>query len=300
MACLPMITKNKAHITEQAAAQISTLWACKIENFFPPMAPGAVPTAMPAQVHFTTLIEVLMTAIEFGMDSAPEICVERRVRNLRRGLKLVVERLNTYLQLHYMLLTLFKTKVRNLLVEAISHGMDEGFHELAVQSDEFQRNHQDGAPTPGTGDVVQVPKFKRLRKLLESDDMSSLAERALGWKAAAPAPSAGGKKRKAALPSGQRRQRRRRAGTRVGSVSPRHWRAGRRGMAITAAATGTSTTTSTATSTQPALPHPPPHQVSLDSSSRLSSRSSKRSSNLNSSPSSSSSRRRPRGAGFRS
>ena len=32
--------------------------------------------------------------------------------------------------------------------------------------------------------------------------MSSLAERALGWKAAAPAPSAGGEKRKAAQPSG--------------------------------------------------------------------------------------------------
>ena len=58
------------------------------------------------KVHFATLIEVLMTAIEFGMDSAPEICVER-VRSLRRELKLVVERLNTYLQLHYMLLTPF-------------------------------------------------------------------------------------------------------------------------------------------------------------------------------------------------
>ena len=85
-----------------------------------------------------------------------------------------------------------------------------------------------------------------------------------------------------------------------GRFSPRHERAGRRGMAIPAAATGASTTTSTAAPTQPALPHPPPHQVSLDSNSRLSSRSSNRSSNLNSSPSSSSSRMRPRGAGFSS
>ena len=168
MARLQMLTKNKAHITEQAAAQINTLWACKTEHSFPPMAPGAVPTAMPAQVHFATLIEVLMTAIDFGMDSAPDICVER-VRSLRRELKLVVERLNTYLQLHYMLLIPFETKVRNLLVEVINHGMDEGFHELAVQADELQGNHQDGAPMPGTGDVVQVPKFRRLRKLLESD-----------------------------------------------------------------------------------------------------------------------------------
>ena len=51
-----------------------------------------------------------------------------------------------------------------------------------------------------TGDVVQVPKFRRLRKRLESDGMSSLAERALGWNAAAPAPAAGGEKRKAAQP----------------------------------------------------------------------------------------------------
>ena len=55
---------------------------------------------------------------------------------------------------------------------------------------------------PGTGDVVQVPKSRFLQKLLEWNDMSSLAERAFGWKAAAPAPSAGGEKRKAAQPSG--------------------------------------------------------------------------------------------------
>ena len=38
------------------------------------------------KVHLATLIEVLMTAIEFGVDSAPGICVER-VRSLRRELK---------------------------------------------------------------------------------------------------------------------------------------------------------------------------------------------------------------------
>ena len=43
---------------------------------------------MNVKVHFATLIEVLMTAIEFGMDLAPEICVER-VMSLRRELKLV-------------------------------------------------------------------------------------------------------------------------------------------------------------------------------------------------------------------
>ena len=87
-------------------------------------------------------------------------------------------------------------------MEAIKHGMDEGLHELAVQADEVQGNHQDGAPMPCTRDVVQVSKSRSLRELLESDGMSSLTERALGWKAATPAQSADGDKRKAAQPSG--------------------------------------------------------------------------------------------------
>ena len=43
---------------------------------------------MNVKVHFATLIKVQMPAIEFGMDSAPEICVEH-VRSLQRELKLV-------------------------------------------------------------------------------------------------------------------------------------------------------------------------------------------------------------------
>ena len=154
---------------------------------------------------------------------------------------------------------------------------------------------------PGTGDIVHVPKSRSLRELLEWDGMSSLAERALGWKAAAPASSASGDKRKAAQPSGAAKAKAKKSKNTSGvGFSPRNGRAGRRGTAMPAAATDASTTTSTASPTQPVLPHPPPHQVTFDSSSRLSSRSSNRSSNLNSSPSSSSSRRRPRGAGFSS
>ena len=138
--------------------------------------------------------------------------------------------------------------------------MDEGFHELAVQADEFQGNHQDGAPMPGTGDVVQVPKPRPFRKVLESDGMSSLAERALGWKVAAPAPSAGGEKRKAAQPSWAAKAKAKKTKNTSGiGFSPRHGRAGRRGTAIPAAETGASTTTSTAPPTHPVLPHPPPH-----------------------------------------
>ena len=94
-----------------------------------------------------------------------------------------------------------------------------------MQADEFQGNHQDGAPMPGTGDVVQVSKSRSLRKLLDSDGMSSLAERALGWKAAAPAPSAGGEKRKVAQPSGAAKAKAKNSKNTSGvGFSPRHGR----------------------------------------------------------------------------
>ena len=177
-------------------------------------------------------------------------------------------------------------EVRNLLVEAIKHGMDEGSMSSRCKQTSFQGNHQDGAPMPGTGDVVQVPKSRSLRKLLESDDMSSLAERALGWKAAAPTPSAGGEKRKAAQPSGEAKAKAKKSKNTSGVVLfPPSSACRAAWYGDTFRATDASTTTSTVPPTQPILPHPPPHQVSLDSSSRLSSRSSNRSSNLNSSPS---------------
>ena len=132
----------------------------------------------------------------------------------------MVERLNTYLQLHYMLLTRFEKKVRDLLVEAIKQGMDEGFHELAVQADEFQGNHQDGAPIPGTGDVVQVPKsrpfgncWSRTACRVWQNGLSAGRQQRPHRRPAAK------NARPRSLP-GQRRRRRRRARTRVGSVFP--------------------------------------------------------------------------------
>ena len=149
------------------------------------------------------------------------------------------------------------TQIGGRTAEHISSATLHAAHPLQkkkkrVQADEFQGNHQDGAPMPGTGDVVQVPKPRSLRKLLESDGMSSLAERALGWKAAAPAPSAGGEKRKAAQPSGAAKAKAKKSTNTSGvGYSPRHERAGRRGTAIPAAPTSASTTTSTAPPTQP-------------------------------------------------
>ena len=178
-------------------------------------------TAMPAQVHFAMLVEVLMTAMEFVMDSAPEICVER-VRSLRRELKLVVERLSTYLRLHYMLLTPFDTKVRSLLVEAINHDMDEGFHELAVQADEFRGNHQDGTQMLGGGrrasTQVQAPsETSGVRRHVE------FGRTGPRLKAAAPAPSAGGEKHKAAQPSGAAKAKAQKSKNKSGVGFPPSW-----------------------------------------------------------------------------
>lgn len=137
LAHLQMLTKNKAHVTEQAAAQISALWACKVEYYFPPMAHGAVPTARPAQVHLATMVEVFMSCRVRHGGGPGDLCGARMIRSMRRELKLVVKRLNSYIFAHYTILTPFKTEVRNLLAEAINDGMNEGFHELAVQADEL-------------------------------------------------------------------------------------------------------------------------------------------------------------------
>lgn len=195
---LRMLTKNKAHITTQSARQICELWDCKVEHFCPPLLPGTVPTAMPAQVHLATLAEVLMTSIEYGMGAAPEICAER-VKSLRRELELVVKRVDAYRHRHYTLLAPFPVDVRNLLVEAINHGMDDWFHAVAMQADELQGAHPDGAPPPGTADSVIAPKFMRLKNLTEPHHPWSLEERARTWEKATP--SAGDKRKAAAAPS---------------------------------------------------------------------------------------------------
>ncbi|CAN0381659.1 unnamed protein product [Ectocarpus fasciculatus] len=189
---LQMITKAKAHITEQAVQQVRALENCKVEHFFPPIAAGSVPTAMPAEVHLSTMVQVFLAAIEFGtQDNAPEICVSR-VASLRRELERVVTRVTAYLQLHYTSLEKYKKATRDLLVEAINHGMNEWFHDLAVQSEQFYGAHEEGAPEPGEADAVTMPKFKDLKNLTSENSMWSLAERVKTWQTVAALGGGGG------------------------------------------------------------------------------------------------------------
>ena len=58
---------------------------------------------------------------------------------------------------HYMLLTLFETNVRNLLVKAINHGMDDGFHELAVQADGSRVTTKMAHQRPARGTSCKYP-----------------------------------------------------------------------------------------------------------------------------------------------
>ena len=75
----------------------------------------------------------------------------------------MVTRFNAYLQLHFMLLQPYETKVRDLLVSAINRDIADGFHTLAVQADRLHRTFGDGPPAADTVDTVATPKFKRLK-----------------------------------------------------------------------------------------------------------------------------------------
>lgn len=98
---------------------------------------------MPAQVHFATFVEVLMAATELGMTDAEEIS-RVRVKSWRRDLEAMVTRLIEYLQLHFMLLQPYETRVRNLPVPAIILDIQDSFHDLTVQADALHRSFPDG------------------------------------------------------------------------------------------------------------------------------------------------------------
>ena len=191
---LRLLTKDQAYITEQAADQILSLSNIAIEHFFPPLAPGLKPAAMPAQVHFRTFVSVLMIVIEYGMEDAPDICLER-VKTWRRELHALIDRLDTYLQLHYSLLAPFGTELRDALLAAINEDIEEGFHTLGLLGCELHRRHGDGPPEPGNTDIVPVPKFKLLKNLTDRSHINNIAERSRLWTKATAAPT--GAKRKA-------------------------------------------------------------------------------------------------------
>ncbi|CAN0262397.1 unnamed protein product [Scytosiphon promiscuus] len=91
---LRMVTNEVAFVTDIAATQICGLKNSSVEIFFPPMPPGTIPMSMPAQVHFATMVEVLIQVIAFGMESAPDICTAR-VNTLRAEMEAVLKQLTS-------------------------------------------------------------------------------------------------------------------------------------------------------------------------------------------------------------
>lgn len=105
VALIQMISTDNAHIIDKSAEKIralATKW--QVDNFSRRSRQDRrlTPSAMSAEVYFGTTIEVLMTAIEFGVEDAPLL---RRglVAGVRLGLEAVHKQLGAYLQLHYTL-----------------------------------------------------------------------------------------------------------------------------------------------------------------------------------------------------
>ncbi|CAN0031124.1 unnamed protein product, partial [Pylaiella littoralis] len=195
-----MVAAEKAHITDQSADQVRELgpvW--KIEHFFPPTAPGASPTALPARVHSGTMIQVLMSSIRFGMDAAPQEC-RGRVDAFHNELAAIYNKLQEYELLHYSQLINHPARVRDTVLDAVNDGLTIGFLDLARHADTVHLASQDCPPPAGTGGMPPIPKFARLRRLLAEDDVNSLVEKAERWAMSGPAPASavGGKKRAAA------------------------------------------------------------------------------------------------------
>lgn len=196
---LKMITRKEAHITQQGSDQICGLREIKIEHFFPPVSAGVAPSAMPADAHLSSFILVFTKAVQYGMDNAADICIER-AQTWERGLEAVAKKLSSYLRNHFTLLLPHGTQAPNLLLEAINDGLNEGFHVLDKLAAELHRRHADGPPAHDTVDIVPTPVFKRLNILLDPDSANSLEERATNWSAP---PAVAGTKRKAAAAPGK-------------------------------------------------------------------------------------------------
>ncbi|CAN0249484.1 unnamed protein product, partial [Scytosiphon promiscuus] len=191
---LRMVTKEVAFVTDIAAIQICELKDSSVENFLPPMPPGAIPPSIPAQVHLATMVEVLIRAISFGMEAAPEICTDR-VNSLRLEMETVTGQLTQYLQLHYVELEPHPTKTRDTILEAINVDMNNWYHEVAVRADATQGSNPNGPPPAGSSDIMPAPKFMEVKMLILPDDVHGLVARS--DTGAATQTTAAGSKRKA-------------------------------------------------------------------------------------------------------
>lgn len=97
------------------------------------------------------------------------------IRDRREGLK-------QYLQNNHNRLVGHEKAVREKLVTAINLGLEDAFHDLAVQANTLSCKHANGTPESCSGSAMVAPKFTRLKALLDEGTPSSLMERAENWR----------------------------------------------------------------------------------------------------------------------
>ena len=82
---LVIVLDTVAHVSDAVLNQLKTMSEFAVEDPPPPLAIGETPRAMPAEIHFATIVAALMKTIEYGVQSAPPVC-KQRVATLRSEL----------------------------------------------------------------------------------------------------------------------------------------------------------------------------------------------------------------------
>ena len=88
-------------------------------------APGEVtPTALPAHLHLSTFISAFIAVLGYGMENGPPACIST-VSELRHALETVEKPVRICLLFHALELVPYSQQVRELLVCAMNHGLED-------------------------------------------------------------------------------------------------------------------------------------------------------------------------------
>ena len=88
-----------AGVPAEVVRQLQTLGGWDAQAFCPSAPAGATPTALPAELHFSTFISAFVAVLEYGMGNAPPASITT-VAELRYALETVEKSVPTYLQFH--------------------------------------------------------------------------------------------------------------------------------------------------------------------------------------------------------
>ena len=131
---------------------------------------------LPAELHFSTFISAFMAVLEYDVENAPPACITT-VAELRQALEAVEKSVRTYLQFHSRDPAPYSQNVRELLVRAMNHGLEEATYKLALAVAGVWRLHPLTPPPPGAGPAFQHPVFAQLLALVGEGTANSLVSR---------------------------------------------------------------------------------------------------------------------------